>query len=261
MTGLTLRGVNLRALNSATKYPSIPTYHRLDPRSGGLLTGTVPFTGPVVGTEKVDGANARVILLPDGSYLLGSREDLLYAQGDPVGNRALGIVDALQPFIDATARTYPLSPHLLVLYLELYGVRGTGNAKQYSTAGRPGWRLFDVAEFTSTEVLGWDVERIASWRDRGGQTFLDEDALTLLVNTWFGLDLTPRLFTLDAAELPTDLDKTLVFLRDHLPRTRAAVGDHPPGHAEGIVLRSADRTAIAKARFADYERTIRRCRS
>ncbi len=31
-------------------------------------------------------------MLPDASYLLGSREELLCAQGDLIGNPALGIV-------------------------------------------------------------------------------------------------------------------------------------------------------------------------
>ncbi len=69
-----------------TKYPSIPTYHALDPRNGGLLDETVPFTGTVLATEKVDGTNARIVQLPDGGYLLGSREELLYAKGDLIGN-------------------------------------------------------------------------------------------------------------------------------------------------------------------------------
>lgn len=77
-----VRAVDLGGLNSLTKYPSIPTYHSLDPSNGNLLDDRVGFTAPVIGTEKIDGTNARIISLPDGSYLLGSREELLYAKGD-----------------------------------------------------------------------------------------------------------------------------------------------------------------------------------
>src|SRR5687767_1954189 len=95
VTAFNVRTADLKAINSMTKYPSIPTYHALDPRDGSLLEETIPFSGMVIGTEKIDGTNSRIILLPDGTYLLGSREELLYARGDLIGNPALGIVDAL----------------------------------------------------------------------------------------------------------------------------------------------------------------------
>jgi hypothetical protein len=47
VTKFDLRTTNLRALNSLTKYPSIPTYHELDPCNGSLLdtpTGTTANT-------------------------------------------------------------------------------------------------------------------------------------------------------------------------------------------------------------------------
>jgi hypothetical protein len=58
-----LRDADLTALNSLTKYPSIPTYHTLDSGNGGLLDETVPFSGEVIGSEKVDGTNSRIISL------------------------------------------------------------------------------------------------------------------------------------------------------------------------------------------------------
>lgn len=93
-----LRSCDLNKLNSMTKYPSIPTYHTLG-NKGVLLEETVRFEGEVVLTEKVDGTN-RIILLPDGNFVLGSREELLFAKGDLIGNPALGIVDALKSVAD-----------------------------------------------------------------------------------------------------------------------------------------------------------------
>jgi hypothetical protein len=64
----------------------------------GILQETVqiPFTGRVIGTEKVDGTNTRMIFCPDGSALVGSREDLLWERRDLIGNPAMGIVEAVK---------------------------------------------------------------------------------------------------------------------------------------------------------------------
>ncbi|MEU8658987.1 RNA ligase family protein [Actinoplanes philippinensis] len=254
MPGFDVRAVDLAALNSLTKYPSIPTYHALDPANGSLTEQPVPFTGTVIGTEKVDGTNSRIIVLPDGSYLLGSREELLYAQGDLIGNPALGIVQNLRPLAEtlAGARGDTIRVH----YLELYGGRIGGQAKQYSTLGATGWRLFDVAVIDDLdERLGWAPQRISAWREGGGQSYLHEDELHEV-----GLDLTPRLFTVDAAELPPTIEGMHALLGERLPRTLVPLDGSGHGAAEGVVLRTADRSVIAKARFQDYTRTLKRRR-
>ncbi len=73
-----LRSCDLNKLNSMTKYPSIPTYHALGDK-GALLEQTVSFDGEIILTEKIDGTNSRIVLLPDGNFVLGSREELLFA--------------------------------------------------------------------------------------------------------------------------------------------------------------------------------------
>ena len=64
--------VNLDAINSATQYPSIETYHKL---ASGRLTEELNFTfeGNVILTEKINGTNGRAILMPDGDFFIGSR--------------------------------------------------------------------------------------------------------------------------------------------------------------------------------------------
>jgi ATP-dependent RNA circularization protein (DNA/RNA ligase family) len=52
-----------------TKYPSIPTYHTLGDK-GILLEETISFDSEVILTEKVDGTNSRIILLPDGTFVI-----------------------------------------------------------------------------------------------------------------------------------------------------------------------------------------------
>lgn len=252
-----VRTADLGALNSMTKYPSIPTYHALDPKNGSLVDGeTVAFDGPVLGTEKVDGTNARVISLPDGTFLLGSREELLYAKGDLIGNPAQGIVAALRDVASALA---PVPGDVVrVHFLEVYGGKVTAASKQYTGSKSVGFRLFDVVEVPGYRaVLAMDPQRIAAWRDGGGQPYLDEDALTAAAER-DGFELTPRLFELPATELPTDLVKMRAFLGEHLPETLSALDEDAGGEPEGIVLRTKDRAVIAKARYQDYDRTLRR---
>ncbi|MEH0937797.1 RNA ligase family protein [Micromonospora psammae] len=256
MPNFDLRTADLRVLNSLTKYPSIPTYHALDPRDGGLREDeVVGFTGPVTLTEKVDGTNSRIIVTPDGGYLIGSREELLYARGDLIGNPALGIVDALRDLAERLRAE--AGDRITVWYFEVYGGKVTGASKQYTGSRQVGQRLFDVVELDGyADLLELPAERIAAWRDGGGQPFLHEPALLDRARA-HDLATVPRLATVDATELPRDLDKTYAFLADRLPHTLVAL-DGTPGRSEGLVLRTADRSVIAKARFQDYERARRR---
>jgi hypothetical protein len=246
--------LDLSALNSATKYPSIPTYHTLADR-GVLTDETVRFTDEVILTEKVDGTNGRIVLLPDGDYFIGSREELLHAKGDRVHNPALGIVDALRPLADGLKAD--AGPDLaMVFFLEVYGHRIGGAAKQYSAAGNVSHRLFDLA-FVPVEVLGWERDRISGWREGGGQTWEAEPALQRTAEVE-GIELTPRLGTLSGADLPTGIEAMHAFLEERLPGTLVALDENAGRRPEGIVLRDGRRQVIAKARFQDYERTLKR---
>lgn len=244
---------DLDVLNSATKYPSIPTYHALGDR-GTLVEQATAFTGDVLLTEKVDGTNSRIVRLPDGDWFIGSREELLTARGDRVRNPALGIVEAVLELarelkVEETGR-------IAVFYLETYGGRIGGQARQYSGEGRVGYRMFDLA-YVDPDVLGWDRARVSAWRENGGQGFADEEALRAAAGG-AGIELTPRLARIPAGSLPTTLEQTHAWLRETLPGTLVGLDPAALGRAEGIVLRTADRAVIAKARFQDYERTLKR---
>ena len=90
-----LRAADLARLSTLTKYPSIPPYHPLDPTNGAILDDARrPPPGEIVATEKVDGTNARLALLPDRSYLIGSREEWLYAKGDLLAGQKLKLPEA-----------------------------------------------------------------------------------------------------------------------------------------------------------------------
>lgn len=246
-----LRTLDLTALNSATKYPSIPTYHEID--RGLLREPTVSFSGDVLLTEKVDGTNARIIVFPNGDYVLGSREELLHARGDFITNPALGIVDALRGLAD---RITAPEAGIRVHFLEVYGRKVTKASAEYTGTQAIGHRLFDVASI-DPNVLERPVEAISTWREDNGQRFHTEHELTALAEQ-NKIALTPRLGTITASELPTDLREMQELLASHLPTTRAALDDGGTGRPEGIVLRTSDRAVIAKARFEDYTRTFKR---
>lgn len=240
------------ALNSATKYPSIPTYHRLDPESKGRLTEEpTGFTDRVILTEKVDGTNARIVIGRGGDWVIGEREEFLTARGDRIANPAQQIVSSLSS-LDKDG----LSPlgDITVYYLEAYGGSIGRSAKQYTSTRALGYRLFDVAVI-SREILDWPVERVSSWRKRGGQTFLPESELQSVAYQC-QIPLTPRLGTVDARALPATLTGMSKWLIEALPSTHVGLDGGGKGQAEGLVLRSPDRSVIAKARIADYRRTL-----
>ena len=256
MTRFDLRAADLRVLNSLTKYPSIPTFHELDPRNGGLAGSATVFPGEVIATEKVDGTNSRLVMLPGGDYLIGSREELLYARGDLIGNPALGIVEQLRPVADRLATIG--SSGIRVYFLELYGGKVGGAAKQYTAdSSKFGWRLFDVMVLDDwATATSWPQPQISTWREAGGQPFAEEETILSLAAA-AGLEVTPRLFRTDA--LPDSIDGMHALLKERLPETLVGL-DGTHGRAEGIVFRSPDRKVIAKARFQDYERTLKRRR-
>jgi hypothetical protein len=251
-----VRTVDLVKLNSLTKYPSISTYHALDPKSGDLLDSPMSFVGRVIATEKIDGTNARVVLLPDGSYIVGSREEFLYGRGDLIGNPALGIVEALRD--QAESLVSAAVEGIAVYYFEVYGGKVTGASKQYTGELRVGYRLFDVVRIVDYDtLLSKSPSEISTWRENGGQAYADEATLLQLAEQ-HRLVLTPRLAYIEANELPTSLEDTLAFLQGSLTRTQSALDEGAGGKPEGLVIRTHDRSVIAKVRFGDYERTLKK---
>jgi hypothetical protein len=250
----------LPALNSATKYPSIETYHVLGER-GSLTEEVGPFSemesGQVIMTEKVDGTNGRIILLPDGDFFIGSREELLYAKGDRVKNLALGIVSTLRPIAQWISGMVGYeTDQIRIFFLEVYGGKIGAAAKNYTRQDRSGARLFDTA-FVNPAVLDRSLEEISSWRERGGQRWANEDTLMRAADV-LGLTLTPRLGTVDVTSLPTSVEGMNEWLEQALPQTQVALDDDLKTPGEGIVFRSHNRKVIAKARFQDYARTLKR---
>jgi hypothetical protein len=252
-----IRQVDLGKLNSMTKYPSILTYHALGDK--GVLQDTVqiPFEGRIIGTEKVDGTNARLIFCPDQSVIVGSREDLLWERRDLIGHPAMGIVEAVKESVQSLFEKLCRPNRIAVYFVEVFGRNIGGGAKNYTKTGKVGFRLFDVVLIESfDEMFAWPADKIAHWRDNGGQQYADADAIVKLAAE-IGFQAAPPLFDADASQLPLDLEGTYQFLLGH-KTSECKLDDEANGVPEGIVVRSPDRSRIAKLRREDYERTLKR---
>lgn len=259
--GKTIMIQDIAVLNSATKYPSIDTYHHLGER-GRLTEDSVQFSGDVVLTEKVDGTNGRIIIDSEGDWFIGSREELLYAKGDRTYPQkppeARDIVDVLRTVADDYVAKPPKG-QVRVYYLEVYGNNIGRAAKQYTGGSALGYRLFDVAHLDANVLSAPDMtrEKASSWRKSGGLAFVSEEELREAA--WGAcVGRVPVLGTVAAPHLPKSREGMYEWLKDMLPNTFAALDKGGKGVSEGIVLRSSDRSVIAKARFADYQRTLGR---
>lgn len=248
-------------LNSATKYPSILTYHALDPKNGMLLEDQPTiFPGMVAGTEKIDGTNGRITLLPDGDWFIGSREEFIYAKGDRIRNPELHIVSTLAPI----AETLVPTDEVRTYFFEVYGGAIGGAWKNYTTdKTQADARLFDIhvmPEDVYTDVLSRPREHISLWRQNGGQGFLGFLELVDAASRE-GLVSVPHILGVHGEALPTTLQEMRDFITWYLNGSEALLDPEAKGIPEGLILRSADRSTIAKARIQDYDRTLRRMAS
>lgn len=242
---------DLPTVNSATKYPSIPTYHALGER-GRLTDETVKFDSDdeAVWTEKVDGTNIRVIKDHYGDWAIGSREELLTAKGDRVANAFQGVVEALG---DLPERLPSPVSSIRVYFMEVYGGKIGGQAKNYSKSGAIGLRVFDVAT-VPLDIVTKSREEASAWRENEGQKWMPWEQVRALVGGIEGVETVPEIGRCRAVDLPREHATTLDWLERHAPTTRCGLTEAGP--AEGIVLRTVNRRTIAKARFADYRRTL-----
>lgn len=251
--------IDLRKLNSLTKYPSIPTYHALGEK-GMLLPENISFSNDIIATEKVDGTNTRILFMPDGRYLIDSREELLHASGDLIFNPSMGIVETIRPLASKLKNVVaPLQESVKVLFFEVYGGNIGNNAKQYTSNKNYGFRLFDIAHIPLSQLES-TLQEISSWRENGGQVFFSESQLTEFVELldMEDVQLTPRVAI---SPIPTDVDETFEWLKNQISRTLVALDDDAQGKSEGLVIRTFDRKIIAKVRHEDYARNARKNRS
>lgn len=258
----------LRKLNSITKYPSILTYHNLGPK-GSLVDSLVEdlaFENKTIFiTEKIDGTNSRIVFITDEygaveDYIIGSREELLFACGDRIINPALGVVNNLKPVADAVKLlsdgNIPLRPNTMYcLYGETYGGNING-AKQYSGHGSYGIRFFDMWMTPLDHVedlLQMNIDQISRWREHSGQPFVHVDILKEFCDK-FDLNRVPYIRETNGTEIPHDLQGVWNWMQEFATSV-AQIDSDGKGMSEGVVVRYADRSLIRKIRFEDYQKT------
>ncbi|MBB3110368.1 hypothetical protein FHS18_002435 [Paenibacillus phyllosphaerae] len=258
--------MDLKKINSLTKYPSILTYHALGERGrlNEALSESEGFSDEeqVYVYEKIDGENARMVFIKnsqnDIDYLIGSREELLFAKGDRIGNPYGNIADFLKPHAERLLDE--IFAHgdwaLTVIYQESYGGK-TKAAKNYTNNKTQGYRAFDVFSLKADELeqlLALPQEKIAEWREHGKQPFYTETDKKRFLDH-MELEYAPLLDTIRGREFPVTLDSTFTLLKNY---EQTKVGIDASGKSEGIIVRSNDRKIIRKIRFEDYERTFRK---
>ena len=247
-------------LNSMTKYPSIQTYHEID--RGYLkenLTDNIGFGNDTVYiTEKIDGTNGRILIM-NGDYIIGSREELLYRKGDIFGNPSQGIVDIMKPFAEHIASKMENDNVLYVFYGEVYGSNING-AKQYTKHRNSNVRFFDCIDFaTFEEFIDKPIENISIWREHGGQPFIDVFMLADRMTDLGYIDnVVPPVGKDIGSNIPTNRADTYEWLKQ-FETTYATIDKKMfAGRAEGVVVRDSSRKMIRKIRFEDYEKTLKK---
>ena len=247
-------------LNSLTKYPSIQTYHEID--RGCLKENLTDYEGfeneEVYITEKVDGTNGRIVVL-NGDYIIGSREELLYRKGDIFGNPSQNILDIMKPWAEDLATQLPMDNKLRVFYGEVYGSNING-AKQYTKHRNSNVRFFDCVVFDSfEEIIIKPIDHISIWREHGRQPFVSVSEFADIMQS-FGYDnnVVPFIMVEYGDNLPTERSETYEWLKQFEVTHACIDEDTFKGRAEGVVVRNADRSMIRKIRFEDYEKTIRK---
>lgn len=237
--------------NSATKYPSIETYHEMGER-GRLLPSTTQSwlaEEDYYVTEKIDGTNARIIML-NGDYIIGNRETLLYAKGDRIKAGNANIVKTLIPMAEHIVQNIE-TRYLYVCFFEVYGGKVTKASKNYTSSGTCGCRMFDMA-IIPVDVFYMNLNYISTWRAERKQ-FMNFLSLRQYHNI-YGIPMVPILDKVKGSELPNQIETMHDYL-SKLERTQAGIDAHEK--PEGVVVRNEKGTFIRKLRLEDYQRTMR----
>ena len=259
--------------NSFTKYPSILTYHKMGNK--GCLSPELSFPEytedtdtELFVTEKIDGTNTR-ILIYNGDYVIGSREEWVYAKGDRViPSNAKGWISFMKEIAERITPQIP-SDRFVCFYGELYGSKLQKSWKHYTSQEKDsyGFRVFDMwgMEWNFFENLftTMDENQASTWRESNQQPWSTVSQIQSVCEK-LNLEHVPYLTTThftgpEGQSVNSDIMDVYEFLC-RFRHTKASLDDSEKKNdeAEGVVIRSCDRKYIAKLRFEDYERTIRK---
>lgn len=240
-------------INTLTKYPSILTLHQLGEKGRLKNELTTPVQGErLFATEKIDGTNARIICF-GSEFLIGAREFILHHSDDLYFDNAQGIVNGIK----SLGIPIPQPEQFTVIYGEFYGGKTSANSKWYGQDAT-GYRVFDVAVYNDLSLLEMSLPELSNWREHEtqngivyGQQFL---SISEMHQQFPELEFVPSVeFDLGDYTHTTVLNN----LQQFIPKTHVALSENALMKAEGVVLRTEDRSRIVKVRFEDYERTLR----
>jgi ATP-dependent RNA circularization protein (DNA/RNA ligase family) len=240
-------------LASVTAYPRIPTYHAIG--SFNCLQGNRRETAPdlndpsLVVTEKLDGEHVRILVTRD-DVLIGDRDRLCWRFRDYLYTKS-NIVPVLRETVEALWSRVSDSTDLLAedTMLVIYGELVDGPARDPSGSGSvAGSKSLDGGPL---QLFVFDVATVsAKSLDVGDATQPPVD-----VRQWLPFDrvigicerlslsaVTPRVL------LSRPRDESLAATSEWLTSLGLRAG------AEGVVVRTQDRRAIAKICVADYRR-------
>ncbi len=245
---------NIGRLNVLTQYPEILTFHTLVDKKA--TSNHYNSVGPWTLTEKINGLNTRLILLPtdDGKQwegvFIGGRDQLFWWSKDVLANHHLGEVNLLKSTALRLLGLPPKDSGVIVFYGEFYGGKHMIGGREYGSL--PAFRLFDIAAYKDYRVLLTKTPvEIKVWKEFNEPVWCNEEELKLAAQV-YNLLLVP--FLGEVAQVPTQVEKVLPWLESLLPATQCPIDSSALGKAEGIILRTKDRRRIYKMRKVDYGR-------
>jgi len=125
------------------------------------------------------------------------------------------------------------------------------------------FRVFDVYKISLDKVenlLHQPQNVISHWRDNNEQPWYNTDELREFCNTYH-VDRTPIVNIFNSNEMPIETPDVYEFLKN-FSESHSLIGSSEGvenlnkkyGRAEGIVVRTPDRSFIRKLRFEDYRK-------
>lgn len=261
---------DLLNLNSITKYPSIPTYHKvsgrhiLDDNAETQLGHDIYHI-----TEKLDGINIRIIVKPGEDFFIGTRQELVYANGDRIYNDRLGIIKTVKhighQLMQLDKSAFEDNTCYVVVYGELIGGKVHKNSKQYTKDKETlSFMAFDMAMLDDEYLYESDLQldlgpdarsafREANYRKRCFvQQHVMMDACYQL-----GIGVVPNKGTVLKDNMPSTVAESKKWLIDRTKfGTMALLDGTGEGNAEGLIISDPRNQEAFKLRVQDYRRNI-----
>ena len=249
-----------KKLNILTKYPSILTYHV--PSEKGILRPELAETKSFSDyeqcfvTEKIDGANSRIIIF-NNDYIIGSRILFLYSKGDRFGDPTLNIVNTVKAHAEKFTDTLEYQhKNIYIIFGETYGGNMNLASVNYTIDRALAFRVFDIVELPLRKVEKIlnddDFEKIIAWREHKNTHFKTVDEIKKITDEC-QINTVPYMDVIKGSDMPVTLKDTYDWLKKY-HNTMAGINNH--GVSEGVVVRTNDRKLIRKIRLDNYEKTM-----